>query len=565
MRTARRRWRLRPPMPLDFLAGSAYPPLIRQLLYNRGVRGVKDSARYLFQESLEAVQASWELPGLSEAVARLAQALREDETIAVYGDFDVDGITATALLTQGLTSLGARVIPYIPHRVSEGYGLNNEALTSLWQRGAEVLVAADCGISSVAEVAHARSLGLDVVILDHHSLPPVLPTANAIVNPKMTDASHPCHELSSVGVAYVLIASLHDRLGRYCDPVDYLDLVALGTVADVAPLTGANRHLVRAGLTAIASGHRPGLMALIEAAGIGSDRADTEAIGYSIAPRLNAAGRLDHAGLSLRLLLCQDTDEVRALALHLNDLNQQRQRLTAQAMELAKELLEADDSATHLAFVGHPDIPQGIVGVVAGRLAEELYRPVVVYERGEVESRGSARTIPELDIIAAFRASGHLMKRYGGHRGAAGFTVDNENLTALKDALQQHAAWALAGVDLVPALDIDAEVRLSQLRGREIGSLRQLAPFGEGNPEPTFLSRRIQLVDVRSIGNNGSHLRLKLRDGAVTWPAVGFHLGSDLELTPGMIVDIVYTLAVDRRSGAEALELRILDLIASQK
>jgi single-stranded-DNA-specific exonuclease len=559
-----RRWRVLPPAPAEALADSPFPPLIRHLLYHRGVRCPDEAARFLFLEPWPASDPL-RLPGIERAVERLAAAIESGEAIAVFGDFDVDGLTAAALLTQALQELGATVFPYVPHRFSEGYGLNIAAIDGLRQRGASLLLAADCGTSSVQEIEHARRLGMDTLVLDHHSVPSALPPALALVNPKLGPSDSPFAELASVGVAFQTMAALHQALparvagmSHPWEPHRFLDLVAIGTIADVAPLMGENRHLVKEGLAAIAEARRPGLRALIELAGLRPEGIDTEAIGYGLGPRLNAAGRLAHAELSLRLLLAQNEEEALDIARQLNALNRERQRQTEEALALAGDLAAPEDLQAPLIFLGHPDISEGIVGLVAGKLAEEHYRPTVVYQLGESESRGSCRSIPEFDIVGALRRQEHLLVRYGGHHAAAGFTVANRHLSALKAGMLEQAAAELADVELSPTLEIDAELALDSLRGEEIRWLQCFRPLGPGNPQPTLLSRRVFVAESRPVGNDGQHLRLKLKDGSVTWPAIAFKLG-DRMADPGSRMHVVYSLGTSRQ-GEDTLELRIHDL-----
>jgi single-stranded-DNA-specific exonuclease len=557
----RRRWLVHP--QVSALVGSTFPPLIRHLLHHRGVRSEDEAARFLFLEPRPEHDPHL-LPNVERAVERLSAAISGGEGIAVFGDFDVDGVTAAALLAEALAELGARVITYIPNRFSEGYGLNVGAITSLRQRGASLLLAADCGTSSVAEVEHACRLGMDVIILDHHAIPPELPPTVALVNPKLLSEAgqeSPLGNLASVGVAYKAMAALYQALGRAWQPHRFLDLVAIGTVADVAPLVRENRYLVKEGLAAIARAERPGLCALTAVAGLRPEGVDSEAIAYSLGPRLNAAGRLADANLSLRLLLTQDEGEAVQAARELNALNQERQRQTEQALATAGELLTAEDAQASLIFVGHPDISEGIVGLVASRLVDERYRPAIVYQHGESESRGSCRSIPEFNIVAALGRQAHLLVRYGGHARAAGFTVANANLPALKEGLLEQAARELAGAELSPALAIDAELPLGHLRGDDIRWLQRFQPYGQGNPEPTFLSRGVSVAEARLLGNNGQHLRLKLKDGPVTWPAIAFDMG-ERAVEAGQRVDVVYSLASERR-GDDALELRIKDVVPS--
>ncbi len=557
-------WRLRGRCPEGELAAAPYPPLIRHLLWHRGIRTPVQATAIIGGSPVQYDPLL--LPDIEPALRRLRRAVLEGELIAVYGDFDVDGVTASAILSEGLRDLGGSVATYIPDRFGEGYGVNVPAIDSLAAKGATLIVTADCGTSSIAEAEHARKLGIDVIIVDHHTVPPQLPAAVAIVNPKRADNRYPDAELASGGLAFKLMAALYESLGRPWQPERYLDLVALSTVCDVAPIQDENRSLVRQGLLALRRTRRPGLRALIEVSGLDPARLDVDSIGYALGPRLNAAGRLAHARLALDLLLEDDKDRAMQRALQLSALNQQRQQATAAAMELAFQMLTEEDIARPLIFIGHPEFPSGIVGLVAGRLAEEHYRPAVVYEKGEETSRASCRSIPEFDISGALRTCPELMLRFGGQRAAAGFTAENEKLPALKEALLCRAETELAGMDLAPVVDIDAAVPLHRINGRLIELMLKLAPFGQANPEPTFLSRGLEVTDVRLLGDDGDHLRLRLRDGKVTWPAVGFGFGEDryaeLDIRPGRRLDVVYTFCSDR--GTEGgLELRVKDLVAS--
>jgi len=565
----RRRWRLRGRQPEGDLASAPYPPLIRHLLWHRGVRTPAEAAAFMDGTPVEYDPLL--LPDIEPALDRLRRAMDEGELIAVYGDFDVDGVTASTILIEGLRGLDGRVEPYLPDRFSEGYGVNIAAIDKLHAQGVTLIVTADCGTSSVAEVAHARKLDIDTIILDHHTIPPELPAAVALVNPKRAENRYPEPELASGGLAFKVTAALYDAMGRAWDPERYIDLVALSTVCDVAPLQNENRTLVRRGLSALQRTERPGLRALLEVSGLKDARLDTDSIGYVLGPRLNAAGRLAHARLALDLLLESDPERAMQQALELSALNAQRQQQTASAMELAHELLSKEDPDAPLIFIGRADIPSGIVGLVAGRLAEEYHRPAVVYERGETTSRASCRSIPEFDITGALRTCPELMLRFGGHRAAAGFTAENDKLPALKEALLQQALEGLAGVEFAPVIDIDAALDLRHMNGKLISMLSQLGPFGCANPEPVFLSRNVEIADVKSIGEDGEHLRLRLRDGCVTWPAIAFASASDStngfaghEMQEGQRYDVVYSFCPDR-GGNGGLELRVKDLRPAER
>jgi single-stranded-DNA-specific exonuclease len=548
--TLRPRWKVREtPAPIP---EGDWPPLIGVLLANRGVHDAADARDFL---ALERPPAHPALPDLDRAVERLACACRAGESVAAFGDFDVDGVTAAALLTEGLSSLGAKVIPYIPNRFDEGYGLNNDAVRALHEMGATLLVTADCGTSSIEEIALATGLGMDAIVLDHHVVPDRLPEGAIIVNPKR-DASVQ-DEPAACGVAYFVLLALHEAMGQQPDEARMLDLVALGTVCDMAPLLHENRRLVREGLAALRKTERPGLRALLEVSNADQARVDTQTLGFSLGPRLNAAGRLAHARLAFDLLTATDEAQAAELAGQLDALNKRRQQETEAARALAEELA-VDEEGAPLLMIGHEDFPLGIVGLVAARLAESRHRPAVVYQRGETESRASCRSIPEFHITEALRSCKELFVRYGGHRAAAGFTVLNEHLPELKERLLAFAERELAGLELAPEIDIDAEIALSSLRGEEIRWLSRLAPYGIGNREPVFLSRNVIVAGLKPVGAGGRHLRLKLRDGAVSWPAIAFrHDGDGIE--EGAPADVVYSLSADR-AISDGLELRVVDV-----
>jgi len=553
-----RRWRMRGRVPPGALEEVACPPLVRHLLWLRGVRSPAQARAFLGEAPEE--HDPHLLPDLAGAVAKVRRALKEGHPVAVFGDFDVDGVAAAALLTEALQGLGAKVMAYIPDRFREGYGLNVEALEELRRAGARLLLAADCGTTAVGEVAAARRLGMEVVVIDHHSVPPDLPAGAEVVNPKRPDSRYPDGELASVALAYKLAQALYDALARPFPAERFLELVALGTVTDLVPLVGENRWLVREGLRALRRTSRPGLRALVQEAGLEGRGIDAWAIGWVLGPRLNAAGRLAHARQALRLLLTEDEGEAQALARELCALNRERQRLTDAALALAYELLGEEEPGP-LVFVGHEEMSLGVVGLVATKLCEELYRPAFVYARGQELARASGRSIPELDLASLLRSCGHLFLKFGGHRQAAGFTALASRLEEIREALAERAAAALAGVDLAPALDIDAQLPLRSLRGELLPWLERLQPHGPGNPEPVFLARRVQVVDARPAGPQGRHLRLKLRDGDVVWPGLAQGLGGQA-LAPGQRVDVAYSLA-RAREGRGALELRVHDLAPS--
>ena len=552
-----RKWRILPPAGSDLSKWQGVPPLIVQLLHNRGVTEPAAVAPFLAADERLCGDA-YLLPDMGQAVDRVRQALAHGEKIAVYGDFDADGITATVLLVQALGWLGARVMPYIPHRREEGYGLNFTALRRLHGEGITLIITVDCGTSDAPEVDFARSLGLDIIITDHHAVSSSLPHALAIINPKRPDSSYPFRELSGVGVAFKLLQALGVGPGEHhpelAEVERALDLVALGTVADMSPLLGENRYLVKRGLEVLNSTRRVGLQELVCHAGLSPGSLDADSIAYMLAPRLNAAGRLDDAILSYDLLTTESRDRADRLAEIIEEKNGERQRLTSEALAKAKATV---DPSLPLIMVGGEDYPSGVAGLVASRLVDEFYRPAIVFERGREVSRGSARSIPEFNIVNALAACRELLRRFGGHARAAGFTVSNAHLPALSEHLLQLAREQLSGVELYPALTIDAQVSLTSLAG-VFPLTRQLAPFGQGNPVPCFLSRGAKVRECRAVGDEGCHLLLKLQDGNITWDAIGFDLGALMRQVTSRL-DIVYNLGVDDWRGTELLRIRLLD------
>lgn len=548
------RWRLRDPYARQKgIAG--FPPIVATVLAARGIT-TRAQADVFYKPFLAPDHDPLQLPGMREAIARVKQAIAAKETIALYGDFDVDGVTSVAELHIGLRALGAKTTNYIPDRFSEGYGLNKDAVRALRAAGAGLLITADCGISSVEEVALANTLGLDVIILDHHTVPDEMPAAVAAVNPKRADSPYPFTELAAVGVAFRFLQVLYEALGRKLDESEFIDLVALGTVVDVAPLEDENRRIVVDGLAAMQRGLRPGLEALAKVSGVEKQRFDAQTLGFTIGPRMNAAGRLKHANIALDLMLADDMFRANALAEQLDLLNRERQAMQENAMALAEELLGATDDP--LIMIGHKDISSGIVGLVAARIAEARHRPAIVFQEGPTESRASCRSIPEFDIVAAIRREKELLLRHGGHRAAAGFTVRNENIDALRERLVNTAAEMLREEQLRPVIDIDAETPMAGLTGIEIKGLMRFEPCGHGNRRPVLMSRNVQLSEAKQVGRDQTHLKVKLKEGAITWPGIAFRRG-DMVLSGN--VDVVYTLSREWKS--ERVELELLDIAPS--
>lgn len=558
-RTSRKRWVVAAPATSELPAWEGVHPVVRQILEGRGISSEADCRDFLYGD-VEHGRPS-HLADLDTAVARVHRALTAGESIAVYGDYDVDGIAGTALLTTGLRALGGRVRPYIPHRVEEGYGLNRQALETLAAEGSRLVITVDSGIASVDEIAHANAIGLDVVVCDHHTLPPVLPAAVAAINPKRPDSDYAFRDLCAAGVAFKLLQGVAEAApdrSRF-DPDAVVDLVALATVADMVPLVSENRSLVRQGLAVLRERPRPGIRALVEQAKIEVDKIDSRTIGFVIAPRLNAAGRLDTALTSLDLLLADSAEVARPLAAALDRTNQERQRITEYCLQDARARVLAEQLDERVIVVGSLNYPRGVVGLVAGRLADELGRPAFVYEEGPEVSKGSVRSgVPAFNVVAALGSATDVLVQFGGHAAAAGFTVETRRIAELRDRLRAYADRELAEADLRPVLKADAEVRLDQLSWDVKRQLDLLAPFGFGNPSPLLVSRRCIVKDARIVGTN--HLRLNLHDAAGNvWQAIAFRQADRL----GDVrypIDLAYELDVNTWNGRTSLQLVVRDL-----
>lgn len=569
-----KKWQMYPAAPDAFLASSHEHPILLQVLYNRGVRTSEAATKFL--DGADAVQENpYILRDMPQAVQRIVRAIEQREIICVYGDFDADGVTSTVLMVDALKAAGARVGAYIPDRVDEGYGLNVTAMEHIAGKGASLLVTVDCGIRSIEEVAAANRLGLDVIVTDHHSVGRELPPALAVVNPRRSDCPSPFERLAGVGVAYRLaqavLRAVAQQPGNGLDSdaaaeweEALLDLVAVGTVADLMPLIDENRSLVRRGLAQLQRAQRVGFYALMEASSLQPGSVDSSAISFRLAPRINAAGRLQHADLAYDLLHSQEYAHAYDLAMRLERLNQQRRSLTASAQVVAEEQVAAQmEDNPPIYIASSTQFQPGIVGLVAGQLTDRFYRPAVVIQEGEEESRGSARSIDEFDITDALDEVASLLVRHGGHSRAAGFTVRTEQLPALKEALQEIARDQLSQhTDLRPTLWIDCELPLDDVNWALQKQLARLEPTGEANDAPLFLCHNCRVREARAVGQ-GKHLKLTIdRDpGSSVLDAIAFHQGKWRDaLGQGSRIDLAFHLEINEWQSRQQLQLNVQDL-----
>jgi single-stranded-DNA-specific exonuclease len=509
---------------------------------------------------------------MERAVDRIITAIEKNERIVVYGDYDADGVSGAAILTTTLEKLGAQVGVYIPYRQTEGYGLNVPAVESLHAEGYRLLITNDCGITSAQEVDRANELDMDVIISDHHHEPPQLPKAYAILNPKVAGESYPFSDLCGTGVSFKLAYALLLRTNygetlKRVLPAGWekwlLDLVAIATIADMMPLRGENRTLVSYGLRVLRKTQRPGLRALFDVMRCDAKSADTETIGFQIAPRLNAAGRLDHANAAYRLLVTDDDAEARTLAADLEAKNRERQQLTEQVVNGAIEQV-GDPGDRPLIAAYSPDWPIGVLGLAAGKLTNRFHRPALVMGQSNGEILGSGRSIPAFNIIEGIEAvRDQFLSKAGGHSQACGFTLKkNDDREAFVAALAQLAGASLEGKSLTPEMTIDAALEAKEVNWKLLEVVETLAPYGQTMPRPVFAIRDVEVMSAMAVGRDQRHLRLTIRskDGTIQ-KTIGFSFGEELAKLPvGRIISLAVEVGADEWNGERRLQLKIHDV-----
>jgi single-stranded-DNA-specific exonuclease len=563
-----KRWEIAPGHPRveeKLAAALQIRPLAARLLVNRGITSI-DAAREFLTPSLQRLHDPFLMRGMAEAVHRLTRSLQNQESIVIYGDYDVDGITATAVLSWFFRDIGVPVPYYLPHRMREGYGLNTEAVRKLADQGTHVLITVDCGITGHHEVQLARRLGMDVIVTDHHQVPPTLPDAVAVLNPHQSECGYPAKELAGVGVAFKLVMALRGRLrqesrwaGKTPNLRRHLDLVALGTIADIAPLQGENRILVKHGLQELTRSQKLGVQTLKHVTHLAEQTIGPRQVGFTLAPRLNAAGRLAAAKAGVELLLSEDAAQAEKLALYLDSVNRERQLVQAQIYAEAKAAIEADGGAdSRWAIVlasehWHP----GVVGIVASKLVEEYGRPTVLIGLEGDTGKGSGRSIAAFHLYNALVACRELLVGFGGHEHAAGIRIDREQVPRFEETLNRVAREQLTRADCTPLLPIDAEVRLQEIDDPLLQFIEQLEPFGEGNPQPMLLARGVEIAGAPTlVGREQQHLRLTFRQGAMHLRGIGFAMGERLTQAQTGVVDIVFT--PQRHVWQERAELQLV-------
>ncbi len=534
------------------------PALLAGLLAARGVVS-PENARRLLAPDQEPIPDPTLLRDMDLAVRRVRLALERGELIAVYGDYDVDGITSTCLLTQFLTARGGNVIPYIPSRLGEGYGLNQEAVHALAEKGVALIITVDCGITAVEETALAGSLGIDVVITDHHACKETLPAAAAVVDPHRPDCLYPFKGLAGVGVALMLALAVAEGPERPAVFYEFCDLAAVGTVADVMPMTGANRAIVSQGLKRLDPPRRLGFAALIRCAGLEDKPVGSVSVGYTLAPRINAAGRMGMAEVAVELFLTQSPARAEELAMELCELNRERQGIEGEIFQQCVRQLDAEPQQGAIVLAGD-QWHQGVVGIVASRLAEKYACPCFMVCLDGGMGKGSCRSWGDINLFELLSSCGELLENFGGHTLAAGFTVREENIPALAQTLRRAVADSCHGQELPSVLDIDLSVAPQHLTVEAVESLDLLEPCGTGNPRPVFLLQGAQVHTMSQVGR-GRHLKLRLESRGVALDAIYFSSqGADLGLYPGCRVDVVFYPQINDFRGTRTVQLQVVDL-----
>ena len=540
--------------------------LVGQLLVNRGIE-TEEAARAYLYPTFDQLHSPFLMHGMEQAVERIRLAMKQGEQIWIFGDYDVDGTTATSLLIGTFKHLDFPVKPYIPDRFKEGYGLNKEAIEKLKKRGCDLLITVDCGITSVEEVEFANSLGLDVIITDHHQPPPgALPPAIGVITPKMPESEYPFDGLAGVGLAFKLAHGLMG--GGDLDPFlqSQLDLVALGTVADMAPLTGENRVLSSLGLVELNKRERPGIKALCNVANHGDGKQIVgHTLGFVLGPRINAAGRMETADKVVKLLTGESYNDIIPIAKELDDYNQKRREVENQIREQAIAQIERDDHHDKKKglVVAHEDWHRGVVGIVASRILERYYRPVFILAIDGHEAHGSGRCIEGMNLADSLNACTDLLVKHGGHQAAAGLTIKTENIDEFTARFDQYACEHLSDEDLIPRLKLDLEVQSSYLRLQAIEELQQLEPFGEDNSPPRLALRNLRLQKPPSIiGKEKNHLKLFVTDGEETLEAVGWGMADHFIAlkNKNIRLDLAFEPEVNEWNNSRRVQLKISDL-----
>ncbi len=550
--------------------------LLARLLINRGIKD-SSSAKVFLSPQLTQLHDPFLLTDMTPAVERIRQAIARKEKILIYGDYDVDGITGVTLLISVLKEREALVSYCIPHRIKEGYGLNKGRIEKASQDGVNLIITVDCGITSSEEVAYAHHRGIEVIITDHHQPGDSLPQAVAVINPGRRDSSYPFQELAGVGVVFKLAQALelqdkNSHPSMFNPPSStgiwkHLDLVSLGTIADVVPLIGENRILAKYGLRELSRTGKPGLQALIEVSGIGDKQLTPTHVGFILAPRLNAGGRLGNAERGVKLLLTESKEDALPLAQSLDQENRKRQKIEGKVVEegISRIKEEVDLQSEKVIVLADESWHPGVIGIVASRLVNKFYRPVILIALDGEGGKGSARSINSFHLFQALKECQDLLLGLGGHSLAAGLTIARGKIQDLREKMNKIAHSLLSKEDLIPKLKIDSQLRLQDINLELIKNLDLLSPFGRGNTKPLFASTGTELIDSPYIVKN-NHLKLRVTEGGPVHEAIGFKMGDKLSQLTGKVsgVDLAYSLEINEWRGTKTVQLHLKDIRLSE-
>jgi single-stranded-DNA-specific exonuclease len=547
-------------------------PITAQILIQRDIKDVKQ-AKSFFKPDLNNLPEPHLIPGISQALERIEQALRNNERILVYGDYDVDGITSVVLLKRFFRLLGREIDFYIPQRLTEGYGLSKKAIDTIAQKGVKLIITVDCGISNAEEVAYAKKLGLDVIVTDHHEIPEELP-ACIIVNPKNSPECIESHFLSGVGVVFKICWSLMDTFSQVKKNsrvfhdflMDTMALVSLGTIADVAPLVGENRILCSYGLEALNYTKITGLNALIKQTGLANSIIKAEDISFRLGPRLNAAGRLGSSYSSVELLLSDSPSEIEKLIEQTERNNKERQKIEAKISQEISKLLnkEYDWADNYVIVLSNAKWHAGVLGIAASKIAEEFYRPTILISTENGLGKGSARSIPSFHLYNALNSCRELLVNVGGHKYAAGLKIDHTKIPELRTKLNSYAKKHLKPEDFIPFIQIDTPIEFSQITKKLLDEIKMLSPLGEGNPEPVFCSHNLQLIGIpKLIGSTLKHLTFLVKQSGKTFRVIAYNKSAYVTMLDKLKdkpFSLAYTLKLNNWQGEESIELEFVDI-----
>lgn len=558
-------WKLKQhsqPVPEDIRKRFHLSPLVARILANRGIVSPEDIKKFL-SPSLEYLYSPFLMKDMEKAVSRISKAIDNSEKILIFGDYDVDGVTATALLYRFFKSIGSRVDFYVPDREREGYGLSREGVEKAREAGIDLVITCDCGINAFEEIELAKSFGMDVIVTDHHEPGDVLPSAYAVLDPKRKDDSYPFKELCGAGVAFKLLRALCSYRNMPCDLVDrHLDLVAIGIAADLVTVLDENRVLLSEGLKILNNTAKPGLKALIKVSGLANTSVEVVNIVFGLAPRLNAAGRIGDASRAVNLLITDDPDEASRIARILEEENRRRQSIERKTIDDAIRQLGAthDLERDKIIVLGSENWHPGVIGIVASKIKEEYNRPVVLVSFQNEVGKGSARSIEGFDIYQAFLKCSGLLEEFGGHKMAAGLVIKREKFPFLVDRLKKIADLEIQSEVLVPFIEFDSEISFTEINQELMEFLRRMAPYGPGNMRPLFVARKLSISGLPRVINE-NHLKFKASQDRIVISAVGWRMVEQFEsLISGKLLDMAFVIEENSYNGLREVQLNVKDI-----